>query len=233
MYEELDYRETPQGALVLRRHRALSLDGEMVHEVTLDGEFLMSSLVDASERALATRALDALGERAAHVLVGGLGLGATADAALALDSVRSLDVIEFSPVVIDWHRRALVPLGARLAGDPRVTLIEGDFFADLANDRAWPRERYSALLIDIDHSPTSRLHPSHASLYTPAGLARAAARLEPGGVFAYWSADPPDAAFLELMQEVFASVEAVEIEFINPLVGEEDRNTIYLGKKKG
>ena len=51
-FEELDYRQTPIGALSLRRRRELSL-GVDVFEIKLGDEFLMSSLFTASEIALA------------------------------------------------------------------------------------------------------------------------------------------------------------------------------------
>lgn len=51
-FEELDYRDTPIGALSLRRRRELSL-GIDVFEIKLGDEYLMSSLFTASEVALA------------------------------------------------------------------------------------------------------------------------------------------------------------------------------------
>jgi len=235
-YEELDYRQTPQGDLILRRRRALTLGGADVYEVTLDGEFLMSSLVDASERALATVALAAVGDRPVDVLVGGLGLGATAHAALAVDRVRSLTVVERAPAVIDWHRRGLVPLAADLVNDPRCRLVEADFFRLFTGDpgrEAFPlaRDVFTAILVDIDHSPTSLLHPSHAAFYEARGLEQLASRLEPGGVFALWSADPPEEEFLAAMRPVFDAVRAEEVRFHNPLLDVEDANTIYLGSR--
>jgi len=52
LFEELDYRPTPIGALSLRRRRELTLDTD-VFEIKLGEEFLMSSLFTASEIALA------------------------------------------------------------------------------------------------------------------------------------------------------------------------------------
>ena len=232
-FEELDYQETPQGALILRRRKALSLGGVDVYEVTLGGEFLMSSLVDDSERALATLPLSALGERPADVLIGGLGLGATLQAALALDHVRSVTVVEISPAVIGWHRRGLVPMGADLTGNPRCRIVEADFFSLLAAD---PEEDSplssagdAAVLADIDHSPASLLHAGHAPFYGTEGLGQARRWLTPGGVLAVWSADPPETAFLEDLRAVFATAEARVVKFRNPLLDLEDENTIYLG----
>ncbi|MFP4571878.1 MAG: hypothetical protein ACLFNW_02790 [Desulfobacterales bacterium] len=59
LFEELDYRKTPMGELVLRRRRILSLKGKIVYEVKLGDKYLMSSLFHAAEQALARTALDA------------------------------------------------------------------------------------------------------------------------------------------------------------------------------
>ena len=55
--EILAYEATPLGHLCLRRRELLSQPGTVVTEVTLNHEFLMSSLFTDSERALAQTAL--------------------------------------------------------------------------------------------------------------------------------------------------------------------------------
>ena len=82
-FEELDYRDTELGELILRRRRPVSAPDQWVYEVKLAGRFLMSSLVTDSERELATRALARAAGDSLRVLVGGLGLGYTAAAVLA------------------------------------------------------------------------------------------------------------------------------------------------------
>ena len=76
--EILAYEPTPLGMLCLRRRALLGEPGTVVTEVTLNHEFLMSSYHTASERALASVALDLFGGQDVRVLVGGLGLGYTA-----------------------------------------------------------------------------------------------------------------------------------------------------------
>src|SRR3546814_15471056 len=66
---------------------------------------------------------------ALDVVVGGLGLGYTAQAALNDPRVGRLTVIELIPEVIEWHRQRLLPLGEAVAGDARCRLQQGDFFA--------------------------------------------------------------------------------------------------------
>src|SRR5881397_2162841 len=117
-FEELDYRETPLGELILRRRRLLSLGGMDVYEVKLGDAFLMSSLFHEVEVALAHLGLAELEGDDWDVLVGGLGLGYTARAALEHSEVASLLVIEALQPVIDWHERGVLPLGAQIAEDP-------------------------------------------------------------------------------------------------------------------
>ena len=92
-FEELDYQETPIGAISLRR-RYEPLVGQEVYEVKLDDEFLMSSLFTASETALANLAVTQLANTNLDIVVGGLGLGYTASAVLKHRSVQSLIVVD-------------------------------------------------------------------------------------------------------------------------------------------
>ena len=105
-YEELDRRTTAIGELVLRRRRIPGLGNDPVYEIKRDDELLMSSLVNDSEIALAQSAIPHVGDGIFDVLVGGLGLGYTAWAALGFERVRSVRVVELLPEVIEWHRRA-------------------------------------------------------------------------------------------------------------------------------
>ena len=229
-FEELGWAATPLGEISLRRRREPQLQVD-VHEVLLGDEYLMSSLFTVAEQALADHGLAAVDGADLDVVVGGLGLGCTARAALADDRVRSLRVVEALAPVVDWHVRDLVPAGAVLAGDPRCTFVVDDFFDVVASGRPFgdgAPERCSAVLLDIDHSPRQVLHPSHAAFYEPAGLERLAARLLPGGVFALWSDDPPDAAFSAVLGQVFGRVDAHVVAFPNPLTGGESANTVYV-----
>ena len=57
--------------------------------------------------------------------------------------------------------------------------------------------------------------------------------LRPGGVYALWSNDPPDADYLAVLSEVFVEVAAEVVRFPNPLQGRDATNTVYLGTKPG
>jgi len=236
-FEELDFRPTPIGTLILRRRREHRLDID-VFEIKLGEAFLMSSLFTDSEVALARLGLDAardaFGESPLAVVVGGLGLGYTAQAVLADRQVDRLLVVEMLEAVIDWHREGLLPLGRELVGDPRCRLVAGDFFA-LAGGRAGfdpdrPGARAHAILVDIDHSPDFLLDGGNAGFYTPEGLRRLAGHLHPGGVFGLWSDDPPDTGFADRLAEAFVQVEAQAIRFHNPLQDREVVQSVYLAR---
>lgn len=235
LFDELDYRETPLGALILQRRRFLQLEGVEVYEVKLGDAFLMSSLFHEVEVALSRLGLAALGRPDADVVVGGLGLGYTAVAALEDPGLRSLVVVEALDAVIEWHQRGLVPLGPALTGDPRCRLVHGDFFGRAASpeqgfDPAQPGRKFDAVLLDIDHSPRNLLHSSNAAFYQEAGLRKLAAQLKPGGVFALWSDDPPDDPFLSDLRAVFQSAEAQVVGFANPLLDRESVSTVYVAR---
>jgi spermidine synthase len=230
-FEELDYRETPLGPLSLRRRRELAL-GVDVYEVKLGEAFLMSSLFTQSEVALARLGLAARAGSGLAVVVGGLGLGYTAQAVLDEARVGELLVVEALAPVIEWHRRGLVPLGPALTGDPRCRLVTGDFFALAASETGFdpglPGRRFDAVLLDIDHSPDGLLDPAHGAFYAQEGLRRLAAQLRPGGVFGLWSNELPDAAFTARLGGVFASARAERVAFRHPLQDRTLVQTVYL-----
>jgi spermidine synthase len=231
---ELAWRHTPMGEISLRVRVEPTL-GVEVYEVKLGEEFLMSSLFTVAEVELARLGLAAhTGTGPLDVVVGGLGLGFTAHAALAQARVGSLVVVEALADVVDWHRRDLVPGGARLVGDPRTTLLTGDFLALVAEgsgfDPADPVRRYDVVLLDVDHTPSHVLHPSHSGFYTPAGLARLRALLREGGVLAVWADTGPDEQFVAALRSVFEQVDAEQVRFDNPWTGGESSNWVYLGR---
>ncbi len=237
LFEELDYCPTPIGALTLRRRRDLKLDVD-VFEIKLGDESLMSSLFTASEIALAQLGLAALGDGGPFdVVVGGLGLGYTANAVLENASVRSIIVVDALAPVIEWHEKGLLPLGRALAEDPRCRLLHGDFFALAASEGGFdpesPGRAFDAILVDIDHSPEALLDAGSSSFYQAAGLRRLAKHLRPGGVFGLWSNDRPDEAFTVRLASVFADARAEPVTFHNPLQDKPFTQTVYLAHTQG
>jgi hypothetical protein len=81
LFEELACEETPIGQLVLRRRR-LRTDGDDIWEIKLNDGYLMSSQFIEGEVALAELALGMTDADGLDVVVGGLGLGYTAEAVL-------------------------------------------------------------------------------------------------------------------------------------------------------
>jgi len=236
-FEELDYQQTALGDLILRRRRMHSLGGIEVYEVKLGDAFLMSSLFHKVEVALSNLALAELEGSSWDVVVGGLGLGYTAVAALEHEQVASLLVVEALEPVIKWHRDGLVPLGSRLVSDVRVKLAQADFFERGQSaegfDSKQPGRLFHAVLLDIDHSPRSLLHPRNAKFYEAEGLRALATHLHPGGIFALWSDDPPDDEFLARLDTAFVTVRAHIVSFPNPLLEGESASTVYVARKAG
>ena len=235
-FAELDYQETPLGAISLRRRSEPRLSGKILYEVKLGEEFLMSSLFVEAEEQLAALALQSLDADKLDVVVGGLGLGYTAAKALENEAVRSLLVIEALAPVISWHQLGLVPLQNKLALDARCSLVHGDFFKLAASPNSFDSDNsgrlFHAVLLDIDHSPSHWLDTRNSAFYTNSGLTSLATSLHPGGVFGLWSNDLPDEAFTALLDEVFSSAKSHLVTFPNPYTGGESSSTIYLAYKE-
>lgn len=236
LFKELDYRPTPMGVLSLRRRRELSLDID-VYEIKLDDEYLMSSLFTDAEIALADLGLAELDGSELNVVVGGLGLGYTAKAALDNPKTGKLVVLDTLSEVIEWHQQGLLPLGEQLANDPRCALVHGDFFGASYADRPGmnpddPETRHDAILLDVDHAPSNVLHPDHARLYTQEGLQCLARHLVPGGIFALWSTEMPEPWFEANLASVFDTVRAEVIRFKHPVMDREDLNTVYVARTR-
>jgi spermidine synthase len=224
--EILAYEDTPLGPLCLRRRELLASPGTVITEVTLNHEFLMSSYHTASEVALADLALDMQRGRDLSVLVGGLGLGYTAHAALSSPRVSRVEVVELLPEVIGWLEEDLVPLSATLKADERLTLCRGDVFVRLSEP---PSDRFDLILADVDHAPDSLLSQANTGFYTPRGLERARRHLAPGGVLAVWSsAESPE--FVRVLEGTFGEVRPEPVTFFNDLVDEQVTDWIFLGR---
>ncbi len=236
LFEEIDIQPSAIGEISLRRRRIPALGDRDIYEVKLGEEFLMSSMFFDAEIALADLGLAAIHRDELQVVVGGLGLGYTAVAALKDRRVSELLIVDYLDTVIRWHQQEKVPLGKKLNADARCRYVHGSFF-DLAVeegsgfDPQLPGRRFDAILLDIDHSPRALLHQSNASFYTVRNLTRMARQLKAGGVFALWSQDPPDSEFMQVMDAVFTNSAAHVVPFFNPFQNGEATNTIYVGVK--
>jgi spermidine synthase len=223
--QELDWGDTPWGAISLRQ-RWDRITERDVYEVKLGDDFLMSSQFTTGEQELSRIGLAAATGTSLTVLVGGLGLGYTALAALEDDRVTELTVVEALEIVHSWHERDLLPDTVGLAADPRVRLVLDDFFDVVRSGRA--DRTYDAVLVDIDHAPDWLLRDDHGDLYTVEGFARVGAMLADDGVFALWSDEPPEPEVVRRIGAAFERSDAHVVPFPNPLTGGESANTVYL-----
>lgn len=233
LFEEIDSQMSPLGEISLRRRRMPVFGDRDIYEVKLGDEFLMSSMFVEAEEALSTLGLAAVQGDELSVVVGGLGLGYTAAAALKDKRITELLVVDALDTVIGWHKDELVPLGKLLNADTRNRYILGSFF-DLATDPATgfdpnsEGKKFDAILLDIDHSPNEFLNSANASFYTTENLALMAEQLKPVGVFAMWSQNLPEEGFEALLKTVFERVDSHVVSFYNPFQGRESTNSVYV-----
>jgi spermidine synthase len=183
--EVLDAVEHSIGLLYLSRYREPDSTKPWIYMVHVDGALLMSSESPLSERELATRAIAAHAGTRLRILVGGLGLGYTAQAALEDDRSARVRVVDRMDFVIRWIRDGMLPLSQQLNDDPRLEMVQSDVYADLLGP---PKEQWDLILVDVDHSPEQPLDPASLEFYTARGQARVREHLAPGGIIAVWSA---------------------------------------------
>jgi spermidine synthase len=201
-YVEVARAETERGELVLRERRPVD-GGPTSLELRANGVFVMDTVEVSTERAMAHTAL-ALVDEPRAVLIGGLGLGYTMHEVLADSRVEKCAVVEIEPALVDWMRTGLVPDGPALLADERVTVVEADIVAALAEGR---EASYDLVLLDVDNGPGYLVHAANAALYEPPALTDARRVLRPGGALVVWSAD--ESGDLEgALRSVFSEVAA-------------------------
>jgi spermidine synthase len=195
----LDTAPVPGGRSMLRLMRRGA-----EYSIKLDDNELMNSRLSGSEQALATLSCERLASRAkARVLIGGLGMGFTLRAALAvLGADAEVIVAELVPAVVAWARGPMAELHGGSFSDPRVAIHEGDVGKLIGAGAA----RYDAILLDVDNGPEGLTREGNDALYTARGLRAAFAALRRGGVLAVWSSDP-DAAFTKRLKTAGFAVE--------------------------
>ena len=196
-WELLDTAAIPGGGIMhLYRHGA-------DYSIRVGRDELMNSHAHGSEDALAALASAKLGTRPGRqVLVGGLGMGFTAAAALRdLGADGHLTVAELVPAVVAWNRGALAAVAGNVLGDPRVEVHLGDVTGLLRT----ARNRFDLILLDVDNGPRGLTSPGNGWLYSASGLAGIRRALRPGGVLAVWSAVADDGFTDRLNQAGFAT----------------------------
>ncbi len=188
----------------------------------------MSDFNTVSERALARLGVARHRGEQIRVLVGGLGLGHTADEALASLRVAAVDVIEFVPEIIEWFESDLMPLAAALRADSRFALVEDDVYARLTEPAT---QCYDLIVIDVDHAPDEPLAYESETFYTAEGLRRVAGHLLSGGVLAVWSCSE-NPGFEATLREVFSVVEMETTLFRDELsVDDDEYNYLFFASE--
>ncbi len=179
-WELLGEARTPEGDLLTLMRQ----DREYL--ILASGKPLMSSRMHGSEEALAEFGLDGARQLLEPtVLVGGLGMGFTLRAALdRLPPDAHVVVAEMIPAVVEWQRTHLGGLANRPLEDPRVELALGDVAAVIAASR----DRFDAILLDVDNGPDAFTASRNAGLYGDPGIAAIRTALNLGGTLAVWSA---------------------------------------------
>jgi spermidine synthase len=149
---------------------------------------LMSSRLSGSEEALATlacRRIEAVNNP--HLLIGGLGMGFTLRAALAvLGSDARIMVAELVPAVIAWARGPMADIFGDSLDDPRASIREADVVDVIASHGS----AFDAILLDVDNGPEGLIRKANDALYDLKGLKAIRRALRPGGVLAVWSSGP-------------------------------------------
>jgi spermidine synthase len=177
------------------------------YAIRLNGQTLMHSASAASELLLGELAVAGLVDQPAPtVLIGGLGMGFSLRSVLARTGpAATVHVAELIPEVVDWNRQFLATVNGTLVEDPRVTIFDDDVWNILSRPA---RDRYDALVLDIDNGPTAMVHQPNARLYRPKGIELMLTVLKPGGRAAIWSA-APDHAFADRLTQAGFRVEAI------------------------
>jgi spermidine synthase len=149
---------------------------------------LMNSRLSGSEEALATltcKKIEAV--KRPHLLVGGLGMGFTLRAALAvLGSQARITVAELVPAVIAWANGPMADLFGESLTDPRASIRE----ADVVDVIKTSPSAFDAILLDVDNGPEALIRKANDALYDRNGLHAIRGALRPGGILAVWSSGP-------------------------------------------
>lgn len=165
MFEEIAWEQTSIGELVLRRRRSKP-DGEDIWEIKLNDGYLMSSQFVEGEIALADIALAMIEGNKLDVIIGGLGLGYTAQAALHNPRVVHLTVVELIPEVIEWHHNTLLPLAKVVAGQSCDHVKQPEFAAGEIE----PLLKLEARQADEECLPERREHAQQKTRGQPATI---------------------------------------------------------------
>jgi spermidine synthase len=189
---------------------------------------LMNSRLSGSEEALATLACKRIeGVKRPHLLIGGLGMGFTLRAALAvLGAEARITVAELVPEVISWARGPMAGLFGDSLSDPRATIRAADVVEVIQSSPS----AFDAILLDVDNGPEALIRKANDALYDFTGLKAAHRALRPRGVLAVWSSGP-NAAFTRRLREADFDVNEVGVRATSKRSGA--HHVIWFATKQG
>jgi spermidine synthase len=202
-WEQIDATRVPGAEVELRLMRRGAEFSMM-----LGPNELMNSRLSGSEEALATlacRRIEAV--QRPHLLIGGLGMGFTLRAALAvLGPEARITVAELVPAVIAWARGPMADLFGDSLTDPRASIVTADVVDVIDSHSA----DFDAILLDVDNGPEGLIRKANDALYDLKGLKAIRRALRPNGVLAVWSSGP-NPAFSKRLRDAGFDVNEVAV----------------------
>jgi spermidine synthase len=202
-WQQIDSARVPGADIELRLMRRGAEFSMM-----LGSNELMNSRLSGSEEALATLACRQIETvRGPHLLIGGLGMGFTLRAALAvLGPEARITVAELVPAVIAWARGPLAGIVGDSLTDPRANIRSADV-VDVIRAHA---AAFDAILLDVDNGPEGLIRKANDALYDVRGLKAIRRALRPSGVLAVWSSGP-NPAFSRRLRDAGFTVNEVAV----------------------
>jgi spermidine synthase len=199
----LDTAQVPGGGGELRLKRRGTEFSIMLGQTEL-----MNSRLSGSEEALATISCERIRTRERpRILIGGLGMGFTLRAALAvLGTEARIIVAELVPAVLTWARGPMAEIFGKSLTDPRACIREADVGRLIRGGQA----TFDAILLDVDNGPEGLTRKANDELYNVEGLSAAHAALRPGGVLAVWSSGP-NLNFTRRLRKIGFGVDQVRV----------------------
>src|SRR5580693_474541 len=145
-WQQIDTANVPGAEVELRLMRR----GDEF-SMMLGSNELMNSRLSGSEEALATLACKRIeAVKHPHLLIGGLGMGFTLRAALAvLGPEARILVAELVPAVIAWARGPLAGIFGDSLNDVRANIQAADVIEVIRNHPT----AFDAILLDVDNGP--------------------------------------------------------------------------------
>jgi spermidine synthase len=221
-WEHIDTARVPDANVELRLMRRGAEFSMMLGQ-----NELMNSRLSGSEEALATlacRRIEAV--KRPHLLIGGLGMGFTLRAALAvLGPEARITVAELVPAVIAWAKGPMAGIFGDSLGDPRATIQSADVIEVIQAHAS----AFDAILLDVDNGPEGLIRKANDALYDHRGLTAIRRALQPGGVVAVWSSGPHP-AFSRRLRDAGFDVNEVAVRATTKRSGA--RHLIWFATKK-